>query len=319
MRAALADEPYNVTATYNLALALTRAGQAAEGQQAMERFQSLRTTGYGTTFSNTYLEQGQYAEAVASAGAELDPDDPALSRRDVLGDVDCRRRAARSSSATASPFGRRFGLDDLSADGIRAIAAGLGGGLALADIDADGDLDLIAASAAGQRLFRNDGGTFTDVTSSSGLGAAPPDAVAVGCIAADYDNDGRPDIFVLRYGGSSLYHNEGGGRFSDATVRSGIPPYPFLPSSAALVDVDHDGDLDLVIVGVADVAGARARAGAGTADVSRRLSRRADSGAAQQRQRHLHRYRQQPPASRRRRTRSRSCRPTSTTGATSTC
>ena len=73
----------------------------------------------------------------------------------------------------------------------------------------------IAASAAGQRLFRNDGGTFTDVTSRSGLGAVPPDAVAVGCIAADYDNDGRLDIFVLRYGGSSLYHNEGGGHFTD--------------------------------------------------------------------------------------------------------
>ena len=262
LRAALVDEPYNITATYNLALALARAGQATEGQQAMERFQSLRTTGYGTTFSNTYLEQGQYAEAVASARTELDPDDPGF-RGVTFSATQVAGTAPPSSSTTASPFGRRFGLDDLSADGIRAIAAGLGGGLALADIDGDGDLDLIAASAAGQRLFRNDGGTFTDVTISSGLGAAPPDSVAVGCIAADYDNDGLPDIFVLRYGGSSLYHNEGGGRFSDATARSGIPPYPFLPSSAALVDVDHDGDLDLVIVGVADVAGARARAGAG--------------------------------------------------------
>jgi lipoprotein NlpI len=261
-RAALAEEPYNVTATYNLALALTRAGQSTEGQQAMARFQSLRTTGYGKTFSNTYLEQGNYAEAVGSAGAETDPDDPGF--RGVTFPATALAGAApRGGSVTASPFGRRFTRDDLSPEGIRAIAAGLGGGLTLADIDGDGDLDLIAASAAGQRLLRNDGGTFTDVTSSAALGASPRDGVAIGCVAGDYDNDGRPDIFILRYGSSSLYHNEGGGRFSDATAASGIPPYPFLPSSAALVDLDHDGDLDLVVVGVADVAGGRARAAAG--------------------------------------------------------
>ena len=62
----MAEESFNVTATYNLALALTRSGQTDEGQQVMARFQTLRTSGYGTTFSNTYLEQGQYAEAVAS-------------------------------------------------------------------------------------------------------------------------------------------------------------------------------------------------------------------------------------------------------------
>ena len=191
LRAALADEPYNVTAAYNLALALTRAGQDAEGQQAMERFQSLRTTGYGTTFSNTYLEQGRYAEAVASTGAELDPDDPGF-RGVTFSATPVAGTAPPGSSATASPFGRRFGLDDLSTDGIRAIAAGLGGGLALVDIDGDGDLDLIAASAAGQRLFRNDGGDVHRRDEQLGTRRCPPDAVAVGCVAGDYDNDGRP-------------------------------------------------------------------------------------------------------------------------------
>jgi Tfp pilus assembly protein PilF len=258
-RAALTEEPFNVTATYNLALALTRAGQTNEGQQAMERFQTLRTSGYGTTFSNAYLEQGHYAEAVASTSAEADPGEPAV-RSVAFTSTAVAGTPPAGGTAPASPFGRRFGLDDLSPDGVRAIAAGLGGGLTLADIDGDGDLDLIAASASGQRLLRNDGGTFVDVTRDAGLGISPPDTVAVGCIAADYDNDGLTDIFILRYGGSSLYHNDGKGHFSDATARSGIPAYPFLPSSAAFVDVDHDGDLDLVIVGVADLAGARGRA-----------------------------------------------------------
>src|SRR5437667_305451 len=78
---------------------------------------------------------------------------------------------------------------------------------------------------------------------------APGDAVPIGCVAGDYDNDGRTDLFVLRYGVSSLYHNDGDGRFTDVTSSAAITPYPFLPGAAALVDVDHDGDLDIVIAG----------------------------------------------------------------------
>ena len=69
-RAALASEPYNVTATYNLAMALTRSGERQEGQAMMQKFQVLRTKGYATTIGQNYLEQGRYAEAIASTGAE---------------------------------------------------------------------------------------------------------------------------------------------------------------------------------------------------------------------------------------------------------
>jgi hypothetical protein len=58
----------------------------------------------------------------------------------------------------------------------------------------------------------------------------------------------------------TLYHNDGGGHFSDVTSSAGIPPYPFLAGAAAFVDVDHDGDLDLVLAGLADLAGSRSRA-----------------------------------------------------------
>src|SRR6185295_11829140 len=106
----------------------------------------------------------------------------------------------------------------------------------------------------------NDGqGSWTDVTSASGL-IVPGDAVPIGCVAGDYDNDGRTDLFVLRYGVSSLYHNDAGNRFSDVTSSAGIAPYPWLPGAAALVDVDHDGDLDLLIAGLADLTASRQRA-----------------------------------------------------------
>jgi predicted Zn-dependent protease len=67
---ALAAEPYNVTAAYGLATALLRGGQAAEGGDAMKRFQSLRDSAYGVTYGTNYLQQGRYAEASVSTGAE---------------------------------------------------------------------------------------------------------------------------------------------------------------------------------------------------------------------------------------------------------
>jgi Tfp pilus assembly protein PilF len=261
LRPAAASEPYNVTAAYNLGLALTRGGQGDEGRRMLERVQTLRSAGYAVTYGTGYLEQGRYAEAIASTGAEPDLVDTAVPSatftptavRPALSEPAGRRRVE-------GPFGRRFAAGDLSPTGARQIAIGLGGCVTLADVDNDGHLDLFDASSAGQRLFRNGGqGNWIDVTSPSGL-IVPGDAVPIGCVAGDYDNDGRTDLFVLRYGVSSLYHNDGGNRFSDVTRPATIAPYPFLPGAAAFLDVDHDGDLDLLIAGLADLAASRERA-----------------------------------------------------------
>jgi hypothetical protein len=261
LRGAAAAEPYNVTASYNLGLALTRDGQVEEGRKILEQAQALRGTGYAVTYGTGYLEQGRYAEAIASTGAEaglVDTSVPGLSfaPRPV-------GSPAAPAGAPESPIGRSFTSADLSPEGQSRIAAGLGGGVALLDIDADGDLDLFAASPGGQRLFRNDGGmNWTDVTDRSGLTPTAPGTPG-GCVAGDLDNDGRVDLFVLRHGApSSLYHNDGGGRFTDVTAKAGLPAYPFLPGAAALTDVDHDGDLDLLVAGLADLQ-ATARGAAG--------------------------------------------------------
>ena len=87
LRPAVAAEPYHVTALYNLGVALTRAGKTEEGQQTIAKFQALREAGYGTAFSNNYLEQGRYAEAVPSTGDE----GPAARRRCPR----CRSRPGR--------------------------------------------------------------------------------------------------------------------------------------------------------------------------------------------------------------------------------
>ncbi len=107
-------EPYNVSALYNLAVAQTRAGQREQGAASTAKFQVLRETGYGTTYANTYMEQGRYAEAILSTGAESDVA-PAAPDADLplgcprLGhhDPDHRDRCRRYRPRRAQRFRRR--------------------------------------------------------------------------------------------------------------------------------------------------------------------------------------------------------------------
>ena len=135
----------------------------------------------------------------------------------------------------------------------------MAGGIGLLDYDGDGWLDVYAlqggtlsnetvppASIQGDRLFRNRGGSFEDVTTSSGL-AAMPGGYGHGVAVGDYDNDGRPDLFITRWRAYALYHNRGDGTFEDATVRAGLGGDRDWPTSSAFADLDGDGDLDLYV------------------------------------------------------------------------
>src|SRR5271170_2111603 len=95
------------------------------------------------------------------------------------------------------------------------------GGIAAFDFDGDGHVDLYFTNGrAPGRLLRNEGrGHWTDVTAKSGLSGS---GFTMGAAAGDYDNDGRPDLFVAGVNGSTLYHNLGNGKFEDVTAQSGI-------------------------------------------------------------------------------------------------
>ena len=120
-----------------------------------------------------------------------------------------------------------------------------GAGVALLDYDDDGDLDIYVVDGAGRagRLFRSDGGSFTDVTEQAGIA---PLSYGVGVAVGDYDNDGRPDLYLTNVGPDALYRNVGG-RFEEVTESAGIAN-PAWGTSAAWVDVDRDGWLDLFVV-----------------------------------------------------------------------
>ena len=128
-----------------------------------------------------------------------------------------------------------------------------GGGVAVLDLDNDGWPDLLFVNgrrwgAAGETrhgLFRNNrDGTFADVFAGSGLDGA--EVYGLGAAVADYDNDGRDDVFLTTVDGGRLYRNAGDGTFRDATAGAGIGDGRFAVS-AAWLDHDRDGLVDLFV------------------------------------------------------------------------
>jgi hypothetical protein len=130
-------------------------------------------------------------------------------------------------------------------------------GVALFDYDGDGWLDVYFVNGGsleivcGQkppvnhRLFRNKrDGAFEDVTEKANVGGNG--AWGMGVAVADYDNDGRDDLYVTNFGPNVFYHNNGDGTFTDVTAKAagGDPRYA---TGAAFGDYDGDGDLDLFV------------------------------------------------------------------------
>ena len=160
----------------------------------------------------------------------------------------------------------------------------VGAGGALFDYDGDGDLDLYlvqgsmlgadltsgdallpwpAGRPLNDRLLRNDllvseDGKrtlrFVDVTDEVGIDAR---AYGMGAAAADYDNDGDVDLYVLNYGVNQLWRNDrsadGQVRFTEVAAAAGVADGRW-SASASFADADRDGDLDLFVVEYLDYA-----------------------------------------------------------------
>ena len=202
----------------------------------------------GDGFQDLFVVSGtRLAGAVADARNRL--------YRNVAGDA----QAARRFREVAADFG----------------APGWGMGCAAGDYDNDGEVDLYATYWGANRLYRNDGGFFSEVGAAAGV-----DDGRWGSSAAfgDLDADGWLDLYVANYlafdlerppgGGGKclykgmevfcgpayaprqadvLYRNLSGGRFADVSASTGISSTRLPALGVVFGDLDGDGDQDLYV------------------------------------------------------------------------
>jgi hypothetical protein len=158
-----------------------------------------------------------------------------------------------------------------------------GMGCAFGDFDNDGDIDLFFSAVGPNKLYRNDGVKFTDITDTAQV-AGDTSAWGSSCAWFDYNNDGRLDLFVCNYVQWSketdlsqnfqltgvgraygpptafkgtfpcLYRNDGDGKFTDVSAAAGVQvknPVTGVPMAksmgVATIDLDRDGWMDLIV------------------------------------------------------------------------
>jgi Tfp pilus assembly protein PilF len=228
----LAISPYHASSEFGLARAFQRKGDTAAAKEHLAKFQKITTEHLGVPFGAGYGDQGRFSYAEFARGEGQDAP-PAIAIRYEREDF------AESGIATAkgTENGARFSLP-----------LGPSTGACFFDYDGDGKPDLYLVSATprgtGQLLHNLGGGRFdSSVTRGSGLDVH---GAGLGCAAGDYDNDGKTDLAVCFTDGVRLFHNDGGGKFTDVTSAVGIRREPNCVAPT-FVDYDHDGDLDLYI------------------------------------------------------------------------
>lgn len=181
------------------------------------------------------------SDAVSASLRHVIPDDaPAVRFRDVASDVGVHFRHGRGE--------RR-----------RLLPEDTGSGVAWGDFDGDGDPDLYCVNMPADperptakdsnRLYRNDGEAFVDVTELAGVTDAG--GFGMGASFADFDGDGDLDLYVTNWGPNRLFRNRGDGTFEEVAAACGVDDASW-SAGVAWGDVDRDGDLDLYVCNYLD-------------------------------------------------------------------
>jgi hypothetical protein len=198
----------------------------------------------------SFLYFGADSRSAASTGAPKNPATP-IAKRDSPSKPSAKPSPIRFADVTQS-----MGLDFVAFSGTtpdKHFPTANGTGVAMIDFDQDGWLDLYfpnacrldePAKAPPNALWRSRAGqAFERITESSRTDVT---GFTQGVAAGDIDNDGFPDLYLVRYGPDILFVNNGDGTFRDCTDASGADD-PRWGTSAAFLDYDEDGALDFYV------------------------------------------------------------------------
>ena len=145
---------------------------------------------------------------------------------------------------------------DVTTRALREYKPGPGLGVSIDDLDGNGHVDIyVANDGKPNQLWLNQGdGSFIDdaLFTGTAVNRAGRAEASMGVDAADFDNDGDPDLFMTHLMGetNTLYVNMGDGLFEDKTIEYGLASgsMPFTAFGTAWFDYDNDGWLDLLVL-----------------------------------------------------------------------
>jgi hypothetical protein len=257
------------SAYYNMALDLRMMGKPEEGAKAQEAFSKLEKTGImvGTTY---FADEGKYLEPLhdtrvpkraasgpmvslaAAGGTGLDTvtyrwkpgEEPSFAS--AWGDYDSDGKPdLLLAQATKITLLHNEGGKFTPVANTGVTYPGSVFGACWGDYDNDSKEDVVLCGTKGVRVFRNlDGGRFQDATAQIGLnfGGKVNHAVWV-----DYDHDGFLDLFVVPDKAACvLYRNNGNGKFSDVSAKTGVTVAKGV--YALPTDFDRNRAIDLLVV-----------------------------------------------------------------------
>lgn len=206
--------------------------------------------GFFLSFSLLSQAQIQYNDSAFQTGTDVLGRSYGVSLGDYDGDGDDDLYVARHKASTGDSHVllqcRSSGVfvditEDVGLTYIGTPHQGIWG-----DIDNDGDLDLyIICRDESNLLYRNEGGSFTDISTTAGINAY--NRAAKAGMMADVNNDGLIDLYVANlYTDNELWINNGDGTFTDETLARGVNDNQIAMGSVFL-DYDNDGDQDLYL------------------------------------------------------------------------